>query len=464
VRHKVYQNYLLAVLTVSLAFNYVDRLTLGLLLQEIKTDLVLSDTQLGVITGFAFAIFYSLTSIPIARWADRGNRVSIIGIATVIWTVAVTLCGYVNSFVQLAGVRIGAAIAEAGSMPPAHSLIADYFSRAERPKAMAVYLAGGSLSFAIGYFLTGWLNEFYGWRWTFRILAVPGLVLAGLVWLTLIEPRTRGLRTERPGSAVHADAMRSNAVQSKDAPGLREVIATLWHNKTFRQLLAYLSVIGFFTSGIGQWQPAFFIRSHELSTGALGTWLALLLGAGGVVGTYFGGAWASRYAPDDERRQLRVMVGVVAGVGVLSPFIYLAHDVRVAFGLLGLSSVVGTTASGPLFATIQTLVPERMRATSIALIFLFANLIGMGLGPMFVGTLSDVLRPWAGEESLRYALLALSPGYFWAAWHVWLASRTVRNDMKNTTVEAERDPGKLGRVPLSHPTGDPTRHPRYLEA
>src|ERR1700676_3981231 len=158
-REHRYRNYLLAVLVVILAFNFVDRLALGLLLQNIKADLHLSDTQLGILTGIAFALFYSVMGIPIARWADRGNLVTIITFTVALWGAAVAVCSLAAGFWQLLIIRIGVAVGEAGCHPPAFSLIADYFTRAERPRVVAIYMLGVLLSFVIGYFLAGWLNE-----------------------------------------------------------------------------------------------------------------------------------------------------------------------------------------------------------------------------------------------------------------------------------------------------------------
>jgi MFS family permease len=413
-----YRNYLLVVLMVVYALNAVDGLVLGLVLQDIKIDLHLSDTQLGLLTGIAFALFYSVMGIPIARWADRGNRVTIIAITTALWSAAVVLCGRVTGFTQLMFVRMGVAVGEAGCIPPAQSLIADYFSRAERPRAVATYMMGAPLSVVIGYFLAGWLNEFYGWRATFTLLGLPGLLVAGLVKLTLKDPR--GEPTSRSTAATEPNAQTSLSVTWR----------TLWSNRTFRHLLLAFSVSCFFASGISQWQPAFFTRSYGLKTGELGTWFTLIYGLGGVVGIYAGGALASRLAANNETLQLKAMGVLYASFGLISALIYLAANQYLAFGLMGVAFVGGAATSGPLFATIQSLVPERMRATSIALIYLFANLIGMGLGPLAAGSLSDALRPWAGEESLRYALLALSPGYLWVSWHLWHASKTVTRDMR----------------------------------
>jgi MFS family permease len=415
------KNYLLTVLLVILALNYVDRLALGLVLQDVKVELHLSDTQLGFLTGIAFALFYSVMGVPIARWADRGNRVLIISITTALWSAAVTLCGMASSFLHLLLIRVGVAVGEAGCVPPAHSLIADYFTRVERPRAVAVYMQAGPISVVVGYFVAGWLNEFYGWRVTFMLLGLPGLAIAPLVWFTLREPRRLAApflsRTE-------------TAAISSSHPSLMEVWGTLWANRTFVHLLLCFSVASFFGYGIWQWQPAFFIRSYGLQTGELGTWLAVIIGMGGLLGTYWGGQLASRHAANNECLQLKAMSIAYSSFGVISACIYLSPNYYLAFGLLGVATVGVTATYGPLFATIQTLVPEGMRAMSIALMLLFANLIGMGLGPLAAGALSDMLQPLAGEESLRYALLILCPGYFWAGWHLWRGSQTVTRDLE----------------------------------
>jgi MFS family permease len=413
-----YKGYLLVVLLILLAFNHVDRMALGLLLQHIKVDLQLSDTQLGFLTGIAFALFYSVMGIPIARWADRGNRVTIISCTAALGGAAVALCGLATNFISLMLIRVGVAVGEAGLVPPAHSLIADTFTRTERPRAVAIYLLGTPLSVVIGFFAAGWLNELYGWRRTFMILGIPSVILALMAWLTLREPRLQVSRARSAAVAVPSSQ-----------PGFVEVMRTLWVNRTFRHLLLCLAVMNFFGYGITQWKPSFFVRSFGLDTGMLGTWFAAIYGVCGLLGTYLGGEWATRYAAHDERRQLRIIAFALAGFGVISVALYLSTSSRMAFALLALSILGFNLTNGPLFATVQTLVPENMRATSIALIYLFANLIGMGFGPIAAGALSDGFRPWAGEESLRYALLALSPGYLWAAAHLWRASRTVAVDL-----------------------------------
>ena len=416
-----YKRYLLFILAIVLAFNLVDRLALGLVLQSVKADLGLNDTQLGFLTGIAFAFFYATMGIPLARWADRGNRIALISITTALWSVAVALCGAVNSFLQMLTVRIAVAVGEAGTMPAAQSLIADHFERARRPKATAVFMLGGPLGVIIGYMAAGWLDQMFGWRMMFVLLALPGLVLAVLVGLTLREPRT----------LVRGGGQRVEHEQTIS------VCIDLLRGRSFRHLLIGFSVLQFFNYGILQWQPTFFIRTHDLGTGTLGAWFGLIYGVGGLIGTHLGGEIASRWASRDERLQLRVVAAAFVLFGVAKALLFIVPDYHAALAFLSFAVVGGAMANAPLFATLQTLVPENRRATAVALILFSANLIGMGLGPVAIGVLSDWLMPSLGGDSLRYALALLCPGFLWSALHVWLAGRTIRVEIEN--VDGSRD-------------------------
>jgi predicted MFS family arabinose efflux permease len=431
----VYKGYVLALLVLVMAFNFMDRYALGLVLQNIKTDLRLTDTQLGLLTGIAFALFYSVMGIPIARWADRGNRVTIISLTTALWSVAVALSGLAASFIQLMLVRIGVAFGGAGGYVPAFSMLADYFERSERPRAVAIYGLGSPLSIVGGYWLAGWLNELYGWRVMFLLLAAPGLLLAAVVRLTLREPR------ESLGSTPSDRLSPTGTGQSELS--LWNVGRTLFVNATFRHLLLCMSVLFFFICGILQWQPTFFIRSYGLTSAKIGAWFALLYGVGGGLGSYLGGELASRYAANQERVQLVAIAIAMVVCGLLQSCVYLIPNLHLSLGLLAAVALVQTAINGPLYATLQTVLPGRIRAVSIALVLFFANLIGLGLGPLAVGMLSDVLRPWAGAESLRYALAMLAPCILWAAWHSWRASRTVEQDLTST------DAGHTGISPAA---------------
>lgn len=447
-RQVTYKHYLLILLTVISACNYFDRIALSVVVQDIKADLHLSDTQIGFLSGIAFALFYALMGIPIARWTDRGNRVTIIALTTALWSVMVALCGRATSFLQLLLCRVGVAVGESGCWPPANSLIPDNFSRAERPKAVGIYAVGGQFSALTGFVVAGWLNQWFGWRMMFLIIGLPGALLAMLAWLTIREPRLKRSASE-PTSAVsgaappneECEAAGTSSAGLSGQDTLRDVVLTLWRNVTFRHLFVQFCVWYFFGNGLGQWTPAFFIRSFGFTSGQLGVWMSLAYGVTGVMGTYAGGVLTTRYLALKERLQFRGMALLYCFMPLMWLAVFLSHNAYVALGLLGAGVGIGAAANGPNYAALQTLVPPRMRATAIAILFLFANLIGLGLGPLAVGAISDALRPHFGQESLRYALVVFCPGYLWCAWHLWCASKTVERDMESVRHFDEQDSG-----------------------
>jgi MFS family permease len=433
-----YKSYLVGFLTLVLTANYIDQRAIGILVQDIKMELVLSDTQVGLLTGIAFALFYSVMGIPIARWADRGNRVTIIACTAALWSAMVALCGLAANFTQLILCRVGVAIGEAGSLPAGHSLIADTFSREERPRVVSRYMLGVPISSVIGFFAAGWLNELLGWRMTFMVLGLPGLAIALLAWLTLREPRC-GIGEDMKTRSAEGQGM-----------SILEVLAVLWSIRSFRHLMIAFAVLNFFGNGIAQWKPAFFMRSFGLGTGEVGTWFALVYGLTGVVGTYLGGELAARFAPNDEKRQLTAIALLYVIYTGFTAGTYLASSATVAFVFLGVATLGVFMVQGPLFATMQTLAPPSMRAMSIAVTYFFANLIGMGLGPLAAGALSDAFQSWAGAESLRYSLLAFCPGYLWVAWHLWKAAATVDAELQASLLV-----GNMGMDPEPGGAGQP---------
>ena len=427
---KTYRGYFLGLLLVMLAFNGVDRLALSILSQSIKVDLHLTDTQLGLLTGIAFALFYSTFGIPIARWADRGNRVLIISVTCFLWSAGGILCGLAAIFFQLLVLRAFVGIGVAGGLPPAQALLADNFTRAERPRATAVYLLGGPLSSLFGALVAGRLNELYGWRWTFVLLGLPGIALSVLAWFTLREPRISSTATSRSsGAAKFAEAVRRPAFEDSENLPLAGVCTTLWSNKTFRQLLLGWMIVSFCSAGIYQWLPAFFIRSFAMGTAELGGWYTLIFGFGGAVATFLGGVLASRYASSRESLQLKVIALLYCFFGTTTVGMFLSTTLPLALVMLSFGAVGVCAISAPLLAIIMALVPERMRAQSVAILYLCSILVGNGLGPLAVGMVSDLLRPALGDESLRYASIAFCPAYLWGAWQLWRASRTVSHDV-----------------------------------
>lgn len=411
-----YRGYLVFLLATILTVNILDSTALGLVLQNIKTALRLSDVQLGFLTGIAYSAFYSTVGVPIGRWADRGDRVAIIALTTALWGVMVMLVGVTRSFGELLLVRVGVAVGEAGCIPAAYSLIADYFAREERPRAISKYYLGGSVGLILGYVAGGWLNHNYGWRIMFVCLGLPSVVIAPLAWCTLSEPRRM------------AGGSGGGSAGSAEVPGLWHASRMLWRNRTFRFVLSVQCLLYFFGSGLGVWQASFFVRSYGINSEALGLYLALAYGVGGLVGTYTGGYLASQYAPKDERRQFRILACCQIVIAVVAGLTYTLRSPLVSMMLLGLTIAGGTLQAGPVSATTQTVIPERVRALALCVIFLFANLLGAGLGPLFVGALSDALHPQFGVDSLRYALFAMCPVYLVAGWLLWRASETVGAD------------------------------------
>lgn len=422
-----YRTYLIVLLATILALNGLDGTALGLVLPTIKSALQLSDTELGVLTGIAFSVFYATVGLPIGRWADRGDRVALIACTTALWGIMVMLVGAVQSFGDLLIVRIGVAVGEAGCIPAAFSLLADYFPRDERPSAVSKYLLGSSISLCIGYVAAGWLSSHYGWRAMFVCLGAPSVLVAPIVWWTMSEPRRVKGRT-------------TDSVSRGDLQTIPQVIRALLRNRTFCCLLATQCVNVLFGSGLSVWQSSFFARSWGFSVEQLGLYFSVIYGVGGIIGLYCGGYVASRYAPKNERRQLRLFALVNVGYGVVSAFIYLSTNAYVSVALLGISVIGGALESGPVSAVTQTVVPERMRAICISVIYLFSNLLGAGLGPLAVGALSDALRPHLGDASLRYALFAMCPGYLAGGWLLWRAARSVVADTETASVTGAREP------------------------
>ena len=407
-----YRNYMLGVLLLVGVVGSFERFVFSLVLEPIKNDLQLTDGQLGLMTGIAFTAFYALAGIPIARWADRGNRVTITALVIGLSGLMVSLCGVASSFIQLLAVRAGVAVGEAGVVPAGQSLISEYFDRSERPNAMAIFFSGYGFSMILGYMLGGWLVESYGWRHTFLVIGLPGILMALVVKLTLKEPRV----TQEVNKKLLA-------------PSFVNTYKALWSKPSFRQIFYAFCVSYFFTMGIAQWLPTFFIRSHGMTPIEVGAWLAFSFGVCAVFGNYLGGHYANRYAKCKEALQMRALAFAIGGYGLISLLVYLVSDKYIALLLMGLSSIFLTFGNGPVFAAIHSLVEEKMRSTAVALIFLFANLIGFGLGPLILGVVSDLLHPAFGYESLRYALVLFCPGTLWVAVHYWRAGNTIEKDI-----------------------------------
>jgi MFS family permease len=412
-----YKGYVLAVLTCLTTLNYLDRVVVGLVLQPIKVDLRLSDTQLGFLTGIAFAFFYATLGIPISRWADRGDRVTIASLAIGLWGITVMTCLFVTTFAQLLLARISAAIGESGCIPPTYSLLGDYFPKSgERARALAVYFAANPFSVLIGCIAGGWLTDRYGWRMSFFIIGIPGLLMALLVKFTVAETPARlaGAR-----SVKH------------EIPDVAQMLRGLWDQRSMRNLS--VGYILFATLGLGltPWYSAFLIRSHGMTTAQVGVWFGLIVGINGFVGMVLGGYVAARWLDRDERMQLRVTAVMSAVLLPCFTLFLLLPQKRQALLALMPMVLVFNCFIGPLYALMQRLVADAVRATALAIVLLLSNLIGMGIGPQIVGVLSDALEPSLGSDSLRYGMLSMTLAALGASYYFWRASATVKDDLES---------------------------------
>ncbi len=412
----------LGVLTLVYSFNFIDRQLLAILQESIKADLGLRDTQLGLLTGFAFAAFYVTAGIPIARWADRGNRRNIVALAVFTWSFMTSISGLAQNYLQLLLARIGVGVGEAGGSPPSHSMISDMFPPQKRATAMGLYSTGVNIGILFGFLLGGWLNEFFSWRIAFVVVGVPGILLAILVRFMVREPQ-RG-QSENPTKSTHTASQETS---------LHSVLSLLWSRKSFRFLAAASALNAFSGYAIANWTASFMIRSHGMETGELGTWLALILGVAGVVGVIGGGMISDRLGNTDKRWYVWMPMLYLF---VATPLIFIAYSVDTTYLALLALFVPGMVLNaylGNVVALTHGLVGLSMRATASAILFFVINMIGMGLGPWSVGIVSDLLTPTLDEAALGMSLRCIvAPAMLLAAACFYAASRSLRHDLVAT--------------------------------
>jgi MFS family permease len=414
-----YKGYVVAVLVLGYIFNVVDRGALGILVEPIKRDLQISDTAMGLLTGLAFAMFYSIMGVPIARLADRWSRVNVLALAITLWSIATALCGAAYNYFTLFLARSATGVGEAGGSPPSHSLISDYFPITQRATALAVYAMSVPIGTAIGSVASGWGNVYLGWRWTFVAVGLPGLLVALLVWLTVKEP-PRGY-SDGPGK------------KQQVAPPFFDVFRFLLTRRSFMHMslaAALHSVVWYAGSN---WNAAFFIRSHEMNTGVAGNYLGTfaLIGA---IGSFAGGFIADKASTKTGDKRWYMWVPGIACV-IMVPFqflSYLSPDLSVVVPSFSIMVVLASMFFGPSFAVAQSIATVRMRAMATSVLLFIQTMIGLSIGPFVVGLLSDYLAPTAGAQSLRYALVIVGLANIWAALHYFLGSRGYREDLMET--------------------------------
>ncbi|WP_244433670.1 MFS transporter [Azospirillum sp. B506] len=426
-----YRRYALTLLFLVYMLNFVDRQIVNILAEPIKRELGLADWQLGSLTGLSFAIFYASLALPIARWAERSNRVRIVALSAITWSLFTTICGVAQTFAQLFLARVGVGVGEAGCTPASQSLISDYTTREKRASALAFFSMGIPAGTLVGMVVGGLIADSLGWRASFALVGVPGIILGLLAYFTLPEPRK---------------SFAASGVQA--APGLREALAELNNKPTYIWLTVAMATMSFGIYSNLAFQSSHFLRNHAEglgalavrlndltgirlgATGFLGTVLGLIVGLCGAVGTWLGG-WATDRG---VRSSLTAYATIPAAAALCMPFAlfatYTASNTVAALCLMGLPMMLQSIYYGPIFAAVQSLVHPRTRATATAIFLFFANLIGLGLGPLSVGLISDFLAPSIGAgDGIRWALLSTSLAYILAAAAFMVARKSIRQDI-----------------------------------
>lgn len=405
--------YVLFILVLVYTFNFIDRQIIGILAIPIKADLGLSDTQLGLMGGLAFALFYTGFGIPVAMLADRFSRTWIMTGALTIWSAMTALCGLAGNFWQLFAARLGVGIGEAGGVAPAYSLISDFFPPEQRARALSIYSFGIPIGSAIGIVFGGVIASMLDWRMAFFIIGIAGIILAPIFRMTIKEPPRGGFDKKR---------------EDTSPPKLKAIMAKLASKPSFWLVSLGASCSSMMGYGLFFWLPSFFVRSFAMTLLEASLYFGAVLLVGGVAGIWAGGWLGDRFG--QMRRSRFITIPAIAFIASI-PFYVIAimsENMFLTFSVLLVPTALGLVWLGPVISVIQHLVPPNMRATASAVFLFINNLIGIGLGTFAIGFLSDTLVQHFGVESLRYSILAGTSFYVVAALLFWIGSRYVESD------------------------------------
>lgn len=422
-----YARYAVGLLMLVYVLSFLDRQVMSILAEPIKRDLDLADWQIGAMTGLAFALLYTILGIPIARFAEYGHRPRIIAAAITVWSAFTLMCAFARSFSFLLLARVGVGIGEAGCTPPALSLISDYVPRERRSSAISVYLAGAPAGALLGMAIGGVVADEWGWRAAFLIAGAPGLLLSLICLLTLTEPRRRT-----------ALALPKRAPKGET---LGTVLRVLFGKRTYRLVVSAATLKAFIQYSIQTFLASFYFRIHAVelaeladawglqSTGLLGIALGLILGLSGILGSIIGGRLADYFGARDIRAHMLIpALGVILGTPIYMAALFV-DSLPLSLLLLIVPGILNAMYYGPAYAVVQGLAPPTMRSTATAVLLFIVNLIGLGLGPLFIGIVSDSLSAAGlGEaEGIRWALaIAVLMGIPAAA--LFFAARTSLQD------------------------------------
>jgi predicted MFS family arabinose efflux permease len=393
------------------AFNHLDRQLMNILLEPVRREFALSDIQLGLLSGFSFAVVYTAFGIPAALWAAHADRRRLVAGAALLWGVMTMICGAAQSFAQLLLARIGVGIGEAGGPAPSQAMLSDLYEPGERATAMAVYYAGVNVGGTLAFLVGGLVGQFLGWRAAFAIAGFATILLALATALTVRDPA-------RSADPLHTDA--------PDAPQprlVKETMSAMIADPVLRHLCIGATLLSLVAYTVLAWVPSYLIRSHGLSIAATGVYLAAVFGVGGAIGTYAGGRVADALRKHDARWSLWLTTAAfVAGTPLIVGF-YLSASTVPALALFVFPAMVGAIFLGPSIAVLHDRVAVRQRPVASAIFILLVTLVGLGLGPLVAGALSQHVFAALGTDSLRYALSLIQFAGLWGALHFWIAGR-----------------------------------------
>ena len=407
--------YVLALLTLIYALNFLDRTIFNVLIEPIKKEFALSDTTMGLLAGFGFVLFYSLLGIPIARIADRLNRRNIVALAFAFWSAMTLLCGMASSVATLTLARIGVGIGESAGTPASQSMVADLFSKNERPRALGIYAIGTYLGIFLGYFIGGHINQHYGWRMAFFSAGLPGIALAAVLWFTVTEPR-RGVMAE-----------------TFTPEPIGPTLGFLASQRSFVIVLTGFCLTTYTNYATAAWIPPFLARVHHLNSAEIGTYAGTFKGLFGVAGTLVGGLVVARIGRRDDRWKLWAPAITSGLAGPVFAWCMLTPDFPTMVAALAATSFLVGFHLGPIFAIAQTVARPSMRALASAIILLTATCFGQGIGPLAVGMVNDALKNEYGADAVRYSLLSAAIATtLGALLFVW-AARSIRADIQRAS-------------------------------
>ncbi len=408
------RNYTLFMLVLIFASSHIDRQIIAILAESIKIDLGLSDSQLGFLIGLSFALFYATLGIPIAFLADRKSRKNIITAAVIIWSFMTALSGLATNYIQLALARIGVGIGEAGSSPPSHSMIADLFPLEQRARAMGIFASGINLGILIGFLGGGFIDQIYGWRAAFFIVGIPGIILGIIFFLTVKEPARAPFHRPQDGAML---------------PIVWNCFKTMISIPSLRHILIGCTIANFVGYGTLYWNGVYFRRILGLTPAETGIILAIAGGVIGAFGNIFSGWLTDKLGARDQRFYVWT-TAAAKFIGIpLSVIFYLSSDIPLIFVIICIGGFLAGFSLPSSFAMTQSLMPPAQRALAASLLLFIINIIGLGLGPLTVGIVSDIFTPTYGEDGLRYALVGVTFLGIWGGYHYIRAGRTLRADL-----------------------------------